>query len=590
MSKTINRLLAGVFFAFLLPVFAGAVVINEIRIDEPGSDVNEYFELKGTPGESLSGLWYIVIGDHSNYGNDHPDPYWHGTGGVEFAFDLTGFVIEDDGYFLIGETEGFNLADFSELSFDIADLIFENGENVTHLLVSGYTGDPVEKDSDQWGEKSVDIDDDNDGTVNVDLPWTAIIDGVSIVAIPNDELLEGDEPNYGPSLGVVSVGPNGGVGSPPWHVFRDRISGEWKIGVDSLVGGINLDTPGTENSDKPGVNSLTPSIAEPGETITIRGTNFVDVESVKIGDVSVQYTVISESEITAVVPVDSTGGPVTVTTLTGVGQAASDLRVLEVIFLEDFETSLGDFLVISLAGERDWYHGTYSGNGFAQMGGFGGFNEPDKGPSEDWLISPEIDLTNVTVPALNIATARAYGADGPDLEILISTTYTPGAPSLNDWTAVTGTLSSGNPVYDLVESGPIDLAAFEGEVIRVAFRYTCPTSLSEDAPTWQVHEMYITGTTATTGDMVDDMLGLQYHYDENWAYNYTMGFVYVAEKPWVYTESFGWIYIYPGTVTDGTWGYILDSGDGPEFAYLFADWEGWFQFGSTGEWANFLNP
>jgi hypothetical protein len=589
MSKTINRLFAGVLSAFLLPVFAGAVVINEIRIDEPGDDVNEYFELKGTPGESLDGLWYVVIGDHSNFGNPDENAPWYGAGGVEFAFDLTGFFIEDDGYFLIGETLGFNLADFSELSFDIADLIFENGENVTHLLVSAYTGVPVEKDSDQWGDKSVDIDDDNDGNVNTVLPWTAIIDGVSVVATPNEELPEGDEPNYGPSLGVVSVGPNGAAGSPPWHVFRDRNTGEWKIGVDSLIAGVNLDTPGTENSIRPGVNSVTPSIAEPGGTITITGTNFVGVESVKIGEVSVEYTLVSETEITAVVPGDSTGGPVTVTTLNGVGQAATDLRVLEVLFLEDFETSLGDFLIVSLAGENDWRHRTFGGNGFAQMGGYG-FSTEDFGPSEDWLISPEIDLTNVTLSALNIATARAFGANGPDLEILISTTYTPGVPSLEDWTAVTGTLSSGTPNYDLVESGPIDLSAFDGEVIRVAFRYTCPTSLTDDAPTWQVHEMYITGTTVTTGDMVDDLLGLQYHYDENWAYNYTMGFVYLAEKPWVYSAKFGWIYIYPGTVTDGTWGYFHDTGDGSDFAYLFADWDGLFQFGSTGEWASFLNP
>ena len=35
----------------LLPAMAGAVVINEIRIDQPSGDSDEYFELRGDPGE-----------------------------------------------------------------------------------------------------------------------------------------------------------------------------------------------------------------------------------------------------------------------------------------------------------------------------------------------------------------------------------------------------------------------------------------------------------------------------------------------------------------------------------------------------------
>ena len=37
----------------------GSVVINEIRIDQPGLDDDEYFELAGTPGTSLAGMWYV---------------------------------------------------------------------------------------------------------------------------------------------------------------------------------------------------------------------------------------------------------------------------------------------------------------------------------------------------------------------------------------------------------------------------------------------------------------------------------------------------------------------------------------------------
>ena len=39
------------------------VTITEVRIDQTSADNDEFFELTGTPGTSLDGLTYIVIGD-----------------------------------------------------------------------------------------------------------------------------------------------------------------------------------------------------------------------------------------------------------------------------------------------------------------------------------------------------------------------------------------------------------------------------------------------------------------------------------------------------------------------------------------------
>lgn len=40
-----------------------SVLINEIRVDQPANDNDEYFELYGSSGTSLNGLAYLVIGD-----------------------------------------------------------------------------------------------------------------------------------------------------------------------------------------------------------------------------------------------------------------------------------------------------------------------------------------------------------------------------------------------------------------------------------------------------------------------------------------------------------------------------------------------
>ena len=40
-----------------------SATINEVRIGQPGADVDQYVEFSGAPGASLNGLQLVVIGD-----------------------------------------------------------------------------------------------------------------------------------------------------------------------------------------------------------------------------------------------------------------------------------------------------------------------------------------------------------------------------------------------------------------------------------------------------------------------------------------------------------------------------------------------
>src|SRR2546426_7958642 len=91
MRPPIRNLFAvlGLLIGFL--TFAGParaqIKINEIRTDNTGADTDEYFELIGPPGTSLSGLSYIVIGDATS-----------GLCGViESITNLGAFSIQPDG-------------------------------------------------------------------------------------------------------------------------------------------------------------------------------------------------------------------------------------------------------------------------------------------------------------------------------------------------------------------------------------------------------------------------------------------------------------------------------------------------------------
>jgi hypothetical protein len=188
------------------PLTASAVNINEIRIDQPSTDNDEYFELAGQPGESLDGLTYIVIGDGAA-----------GSGVIESVTDLTGNAIPAGGYFLCAEATFTLNGAVPDL---IADLGFENSDNVTHLLVRDFTG--------ALGD---DVDVDDDGNLD-NPPWSAVVDCVALIeSVGTGDLVYCD----------TQVGPDGTF--VPGHVYL--CAPGWVIGAFDPVGG--NDTPRADN-------------------------------------------------------------------------------------------------------------------------------------------------------------------------------------------------------------------------------------------------------------------------------------------------------------------------------------------------------
>jgi len=201
------------------------ILISELRIDQGQDDTDEYFELSGPVAASLDDLTYIVIGDGSG-----------GSGVVEAIVSLAGQSIAGDGLFLAAEST-YDPSRFG--SSRAADLItslnFENGDNVTHLLVRDFTGASQD-----------DLDTDDDGVLDV-TPWTEVIDSVALIeATPG---AEGQEHVYSANR----VGPDGNF--VPAHVYRHNGNTQpFEIGAFTLG---EDDTPGT-------ANPIAPPAAPPG--------------------------------------------------------------------------------------------------------------------------------------------------------------------------------------------------------------------------------------------------------------------------------------------------------------------------------------
>ena len=237
MKRTYLLALQTVLLLFLVQP-SWAVSINEIRIDQFGAgDPDEYFELHGSPGESLDGLTYLVIGDS-------PAGF---SGVIEAVVNLDKRMIADDGFFLATESSfGAPGTAFQDVETEMTTILeFENNDNLTHLLVTGFTGLAFD-----------DLDVDDDGMLEV-TPWSSVVDAVGLVRLPAPSPPD-SEWYYGVALGGVDIGPDGIF--VPGHVYRETDgSGAFTIGefsLDTSDPEITIDdTPGGPNMPgNPGVD------------------------------------------------------------------------------------------------------------------------------------------------------------------------------------------------------------------------------------------------------------------------------------------------------------------------------------------------
>ena len=98
----------------------------------------------------------------------------------------------------------------------VGTLNFENGDNVTHILVEGFTG-----------SNGDDLDTDDNCVLDI-TPWNSIIDGVAFVETPGLGECNYTDPN------IATLGPDGP--GAPGHVFRDDLM-NWNIGQFDPMGG-----------------------------------------------------------------------------------------------------------------------------------------------------------------------------------------------------------------------------------------------------------------------------------------------------------------------------------------------------------------
>lgn len=154
-------------------------------------------------------------------------------------------------------------------------------------------------------------------------------------------------------------------------------------------------------------------------------------------------------------------------------------------FTEEFNQTLGSFTEYSVLGDQKWFGDTYDGGCVTMTG----YVAPNYFANEDWLISPVISLAGKTGVELMFREAVNFVNNMDDVKVLISTDYSGnGDPSEASWTELSGFTRSAGNSWTFANTSQISLANWEGDDIRIAFKYISTTS---KAGTWEISRVVV---------------------------------------------------------------------------------------------------
>ncbi|MDR2204926.1 MAG: DUF5689 domain-containing protein [Flavobacteriaceae bacterium] len=154
----------------------------------------------------------------------------------------------------------------------------------------------------------------------------------------------------------------------------------------------------------------------------------------------------------------------------------------QVIFNEGF-TNLSNWIVVSVTGAQVWNIANFGVP--APCAAMNGFANGSNNANEDWLISPEIDLAGKTNCSFSFDAWKNFNGD--PIQVFVTTNYA-GNPNSTTWTQINANLPTANSVF--TNSGPNSLSAYDGQKIRIAFKYTSSTS---SGASWEVDNVRVIG-------------------------------------------------------------------------------------------------
>ena len=161
----------------------------------------------------------------------------------------------------------------------------------------------------------------------------------------------------------------------------------------------------------------------------------------------------------------------------------TSVEIDNIIYEEAFAAGIGEYTIdnknLGTLTKDVWYHD--SKNKYMKGSGYGGGDG-----IESWLVSPVYDLAGQTAVFLSFDHILNYlkGASREDhVNVLVK------EDGSSDWTALSGITWPEGTSWSPVNSGKVDLSAYAGKKIQIAFKYT---TAGGNATTWEVYNVKLT--------------------------------------------------------------------------------------------------
>jgi len=201
------------------------------------------------------------------------------------------------------------------------------------------------------------------------------------------------------------------------------------------------------------------------------------------------------------------------------------------IYSETFLTSFGSFTSKTVSGAQVWGEST---SGYAMMTGY---VSSANNANEDWLISPEIDLSTVTTANVSFEhCARYFGDVSTEATIWVLEGYaTDSLPTTSTKMTKLSTMPFTDPgSWTFISSGQISLTAFAGKKVKIAFKYL---STATKAGTWEVKNFTVSSGEAVNKDNGSGLINSPYTISgalstsgSAWVSGYIVGYVNTASS------------------------------------------------------------
>ncbi|WP_211225055.1 DUF5017 domain-containing protein [Oceanobacter kriegii] len=182
----------------------------------------------------------------------------------------------------------------------------------------------------------------------------------------------------------------------------------------------------------------------------------------------------------------------TITDGTVVDESTEQPAAEEIVFSDDFKSGFDN---VTLVDNGDAAEGWESSSSYgAVVSCFNGTENCD-----DWLIVPAT-LDADAEYALSFESAYNYGSDPlGQIKLLISTNFT-GDVAAASWADLSDQVTWSSGSWAFVDSGDIDLSAYAGESVHIAFQYS--SASGSDAATWEITNFELVKQVVATADEV----------------------------------------------------------------------------------------